>query len=265
MSIVATILGCGSSGGVPRVGFGWGACDPDEPRNRRRRCSLLIERVEESGRTTALIDTGPDLREQLLSADVAWIDGVVYTHEHADHTHGIDDLRVLAIFKRRLVDVHADVHTATMLRSRFAYCFETPPGSLYPPILTLHQLQPGVPIVIGGAGGPIELLPFRQQHGEIDSLGFRVGDLAYSSDINGLPEDSLPFVEGLGTWIVDALRAAPHPSHWSVEESVEWIRRMAPARGILTNMHTDLDYRLLADQLPDGIEPAFDGMRIEVR
>lgn len=264
MSLVATVLGCGSSGGVPRVGYGWGACDPAEPRNRRRRCSLLVERVGPDGRTTVLIDTGPDLRDQLLGADVKWVDGVLYTHEHADHTHGIDDLRVLAIYKRHLVDVYADDRTATLLRQRFAYCFETPPDSQYPPILTLHPLAAGEPVTIEGAGGPITALPFRQQHGDIEALGFRIGDFAYSCDLNGLPDDALPVLAGLGTWIVDALRPEPHPSHWSVAEALAWIRRLGPRQAFLTNMHTDLDYASLRDRLPPGVEPAFDGMRIAI-
>jgi phosphoribosyl 1,2-cyclic phosphate phosphodiesterase len=262
--LVATILGCGSSGGVPRVGFGWGACDPSEPRNRRRRCSLLVENITPQGRTTLLIDTGPDLRDQLLDAEVQWIDGVLYTHEHADHVHGIDELRVLAIFKRRLVDVHAGERTASLLRERFGYCFSTPPGSQYPPILTLHTLTPGKPLGIDGAGGSIKVLPFRQNHGDIDALGFRIGGLAYSSDVSGLPDESLETLEDLDTWIVDALRVQPHPSHWSLAEALGWIERIRPRRAILTNMHTDLDYRTLRATLPPHVEPAFDGMSIEI-
>jgi len=264
MTLTATILGCASSGGVPRVGYGWGACDPSEPKNRRRRCSLLVERVGPDGKTTVLIDTGPDVREQLLDAKVEWVDGVLYTHEHADHIHGIDDLRVLAIYKRRLVDVYAEARTAAMLRHRFGYCFETPAGSQYPPILTLRTLEVGQPITIDGAGGAITALPFLQEHGDITALGFRIGDLAYSSDINGLPEESLPVLDGLGTWIVDALRPQPHPSHWSLPETLAFIERLRPRRAILTNMHTDLDFRTLQHALPANVEPAFDGLRVEI-
>jgi phosphoribosyl 1,2-cyclic phosphate phosphodiesterase len=264
VSLTATILGCGSSGGVPRVGLGWGECDPSEPRNRRRRCSLLVERIGPGGRTTILIDTGPDLRAQLLDAEVGWIDGVLYTHEHADHTHGIDDLRGLAIARRRLVDVFADENTAALLSSRFGYCFTTPPGSSYPPILTLHRLEVGRPITISGAGGPVSALPFLQFHGDIDSLGFRIGDLAYSSDLNGLPGESLPALAGVRTWIVDALRPSPHPSHWSLAETLDWIKRIAPQRAVLTNMHTELDYRTLERTLPPGVEPGYDGMRVPI-
>jgi phosphoribosyl 1,2-cyclic phosphate phosphodiesterase len=264
MKLTATLLGCGSSGGVPRIGFGWGCCDPAEARNRRRRCSLLVEREGPSGRTTVLIDTGPDVRQQLLDAEVDWVDGVLYTHEHADHTHGIDDLRVLAINKRRRVDVYADAQTSTLLRSRFSYCFETPRGSSYPPILTMHSLEIGVDTAIEGAGGPIEALPFDQDHGDIHSLGFRVGNFAYSSDINGLSGESEAKLQDLDIWIVDALRPQPHPSHWSLPETLGWIERLKPRRAILTNMHTDMDYETLRRTLPAGVEPGFDGLRIDI-
>lgn len=262
--LVATILGCGSSGGVPRVGYGWGACDPHNPRNRRRRCSLLLDQAGPQGRTTAIVDTGPDLREQLLSSGTEWLDGVLYTHEHADHTHGIDDLRVLAINRHRLVDVHADAATTVKLMQAFGYCFATPSGSSYPPILTLHSIEPGRPVVVEGAGGAITALPFRQHHGDIDSLGYRIGSLAYSSDLNDLPEESLPALRDLDVWIVDALRPSPHPSHLSLREALAWIERIRPRRAILTNMHTDLDYETLRRSLPEGVEPAYDGLQIEV-
>jgi len=264
MGIVATLLGCASSGGVPRVGFGWGSCDPDEPRNRRRRCSLLLERDGPDGRTTVLVDTGPDVRQQLLDAEVKAIDGVLYTHEHADHTHGIDDLRVLALYQRRLVDIYADQQTATLLRSRFNYCFETPVGSNYPPILTLNTLSAGKMVGIAGAGGIIQALPFNQDHGDIQALGFRIGNLAYSSDVNGLTEQSEALLQGLDVWIVDALRPQPHPSHWSLPEALEWIERLKPKRAILTNMHTDMDYQTLRRTLPGGVVPGYDGMQISI-
>jgi phosphoribosyl 1,2-cyclic phosphate phosphodiesterase len=264
MALTATLLGCGSSGGVPRVGFGWGSCDPAEPRNRRRRCALLLEQEGPEGRTTVLIDTGPDVRQQLLDAEVAKIDGVLYTHEHADHTHGIDDLRVLALYQRSLIDIHADQRTASLLRMRFAYCFETPPGSSYPPILALHMIAAGDRVSVGGAGGFIRALPFDQDHGDIQSLGFRFGNLAYSSDINGLSPESEKRLEDLDVWIVDALRPQPHPSHWSLPEALAWIERVKPKRAILTNMHTEMDYRTLRETLPEGVEPGYDGMRIDI-
>ncbi|MEP9353408.1 MBL fold metallo-hydrolase [Xanthobacter sp. KR7-65] len=258
-----TILGCGSSGGVPRVGQGWGACDPQNPRNRRRRCSMLVERQGPSGKTVVLVDASPDLREQLLDLGVTHLDGVLFTHEHADHTHGIDDLRPLAIHNRRKVDIYSDEDTSRVLHQRFGYCFETPPGSGYPPILTDHRFREGRPIVVDGAGGPVTALPFRQHHGDIDSFGFRFGDVAYSSDLNALPDNSLAHLHGLDVWVIDALRETPHPSHFTLQEALDHVARLRPRRAILTNLHTDLDYSVLASSLPDGVVPAYDGLSFQ--
>ena len=260
-SMTVTILGCGSSGGVPRPALGWGACDPANPKNRRRRCSLLVARGD-GPRTRVLVDTSPDLREQLIDAEVDWLDGVLFTHEHADHTHGIDDLRGLFIHARRRLDAYVDEATSRVLVDRFGYCFATPPGSNYPPILNEHRIAPGAPVTVTGEGGPITVLPFRQDHGDIPSLGFRFGGVAYSSDLVDLPEASIPLLAGLDLWIVDALRDKPHPSHFSVDEALAWIARLKPRRAILTNMHTDLDYAELKARLPAGVEPAYDGMTI---
>ena len=257
-----TILGCGTSGGVPRPGTGWGACDPNNPKNRRRRCALLVEKTGEAGTTRVLVDVGPDLREQLLAADVNWLDGVFITHEHADHTHGIDDLRGLFIRSKKRVDVYFDAPTERMMRDRFGYCFETPAGSEYPPIVNGHRISPGKAVTITGPGGPLEVLPFLQRHGDIDSLGFRFGDLAYSSDLSDLPDDSLSELAGLEVWIVDALRYAGHPSHFSLDDALGWIARIKPKRAVLTDMHSDLDYATLRTKLPAHIEPAYDGMQI---
>jgi len=258
-----TILGCGSSMGVPRVGLGWGACDPSNPKNRRRRCSLLVERTASNGGVTRLlVDTTPDLRDQLLDAGVDRLDGVLYTHEHADHTHGIDDLRPLFVKNRRQIDVYCDDVTSQSLRARFGYCFKTPPGSGYPPILREHRLVAGQPLEITGEGGPIPVLPVLQNHGDIPSLGFRIGGLAYSADIKALPPESLPHMANLDIWVVDALRHDPHPSHMDLAESLEWIRRVGARRALLTNLHSDLDYEALRAQLPAHIEPAFDGLQI---
>jgi phosphoribosyl 1,2-cyclic phosphate phosphodiesterase len=209
MSLKATILGCGTSGGVPRIGNQWGACDPNNPKNRRRRCALLVEREGPGGTTRILVDTPPDLREQLIDAEVGILDGVLYTHEHADHCHGIDDLRMVCYNARRRVDVYHDAVTGRVLRERFAYCFETPEGSEYPAVLEGHEI---------------------------------------------------PHLEGLDIWILDALRYTEHPSHLSVEQALAWIERLKPTRAVLTHMHVDLDYAALADELPDGVEPAYDGM-----
>ncbi|MDR3422218.1 MAG: MBL fold metallo-hydrolase [Xanthobacteraceae bacterium] len=264
MTLKITILGCGSSGGVPRPALGWGDCDPNNPKNRRRRTSLLVERGESSGATRVLIDTPPDLREQLLDAAVDGLDGVLYTHEHADHTHGIDDLRAYFIKRRQLVDVYFDEHNAKMMHSRFGYCFKSPPGSEYPPILREHRLTAGQPVTIKGQGGPIAALPILQQHGDIPSLGFRFGNFAYSCDLNGLPAESVGALAGLDIWIVDALRYRPHPSHFSVADALGWIERVKPGRAILTNLHSDLDYEALRMELPPRVEPAYDGMTFSV-
>jgi len=257
-----TILGCGSSGGVPRPALGWGACDPKNPKNRRRRTSLLVEQHNAHGTTRILVDTPPDLREQLLDAGVDHLDGVLFTHEHADHTHGIDDLRSLAIHRRRRVDVYLDEATAKVVRARFGYCFATPPGSEYPPILTEHRIEAGRAIDIAGTGGSLTALPFAQEHGDISSLGFRFGGLAYSCDLKRLPPESVAVLAGIEVWIVDALRYTPHPSHFSLDEALEWIGKVGPQRAILTNLHSDLDYDVLRAKLPAHVEPAYDGMTV---
>jgi phosphoribosyl 1,2-cyclic phosphate phosphodiesterase len=209
-----------------------------------------------------LIDTTPDLRAQLLDADVDRLDAVLFTHEHADHTHGIDDLRVLAIHQRQRIPVYLDEPTSAVLRARFGYCFERPPGSSYPPILDEHRLQPGHPVTIDGAGGRIVALPFLQDHGDIPALGFRFDGLAYSADLKRIPPESVATLAGLDVWIVDALRYTPHPSHFSVDEALAAIERVRPRRAILTNMHVDLDYDALRARLPTHVAPAYDGMRI---
>jgi phosphoribosyl 1,2-cyclic phosphate phosphodiesterase len=264
MTLRFTILGCGSSMGVPRPALGWGACDPNNLRNRRRRTSLLIDRHAPTGRTRVLVDTSPDLREQLLAADVEWLDGVLMTHEHADHTHGIDDLRPLFVRKRRRVDLYANEPTAAALRTRFGYCFEKPPGSEYPPILAEHRLVPGQAVSVAGEGGPITALPILQQHGDIVSLGFRIGDFGYSCDLSSLPAESATALAGLDVWVLDALRYNPHPSHISVTDALGWIGRLKPRRAILTNLHADLDYETLRRELPPQVEPAYDGMTVEL-
>ena len=263
MSLRLTILGCGSSGGVPRVGQGWGACDPANPKNRRRRCSVLVERAGAAGTTSVLIDTSPDLREQLLDAEVKRLDGVLLSHPHADHTHGVDDLRPLCLVMRRRIDVHMNELTSLIVRRAFAYIFETPEGSSYPPIANELRLQAGKLCRIEGPGGAIEAMPFDLDHGEISALGFRFGALAYTPDVKQIPEASLPFLEGLDLWIIDALRYRPHPSHFSLDDALHWIERMRPRRAILTNLHTDLDYETLRTSLPKHVTPAYDGMRLE--
>jgi phosphoribosyl 1,2-cyclic phosphate phosphodiesterase len=269
MTLKITILGCGSSGGVPRPALGWGDCDPKNPKNRRRRTSVLVERQNNEspgkhGTTRILVDTSPDLREQLLDAEVDWVDAVFYTHEHADHTHGIDDLRALFISRHRRIDAYLDEATSASLNNKFGYCFTAPPGSDYPPIVSEHRLTPGIPVTIEGEGGPIEALPFAQEHGDIASLGFRFGNLAYSCDLSALPPESVAALADLDVWIVDALRYRQHPSHFSLSDALAWIERLKPRRAILTNLHADLDYEVLRGKLPVHVVPAFDGMTVTV-
>ncbi|OYX23839.1 MAG: phosphoribosyl 1,2-cyclic phosphodiesterase, partial [Rhodobacterales bacterium 32-66-7] len=255
-----TILGCGSSGGVPRLGNDWGDCDPTNPKNRRRRCALLVTRETDGGTTRVLIDTPPDLREQLLDAGVGAVDAVVYTHSHADHMHGIDDLRQVVYNLGRRLAVWADGPTQEALLSRFGYAFVQPPGSPYPPILDLHAITG--PVTIDGAGGAVTLTPFRAEHGSMDALGFRIGPLAYLPDAVAIPKESWPLLTGLECWIVDSLRRKPHPTHAHLAMTLDWIARARPARAILTNMHIDLDYDTLKAELPPHITPAYDGMTV---
>ncbi len=264
MSTTITILGCGSSGGVPRIGNDWGQCDPGNPKNRRRRCSALVTKTGPGGVTRVLIDTSPDLRDQMLTSGISEIDGVIYTHEHADHTHGIDDLRAFFLLNRQRVEIWADEATGQMLTTRFTYCFYTAPGSDYPPIIKLNRIAAGQPVTIAGAGGAVTALPFRVHHGNIDALGFRIGDAAYTPDLNGVPAESLPALAGLDLWIVDALRRTRHPSHWSLTETLDFIRQVRPKRSVITNLHVDLDFATLQRELPLGVEPAFDGLELTV-
>ncbi|HEX3663784.1 MAG TPA: MBL fold metallo-hydrolase [Rhizomicrobium sp.] len=266
--LVVTILGCGSSGGVPRIGGpdgkgDWGACDPANPRNRRWRCSALVQRQSDSGITSVLVDTSPDMREQLLSVGTARLDGVIITHDHADQLHGIDDLRAVYHELRHEVDVYADWKTLDAVKQRFRYCFDTAVGSLYPPILAGKVIaEPFREFAIDGPGGPVPVLAFPQTHGPIRSLGLRFGPIAYSSDVSGLSGEAFDALDGVKGWIVDALRYTPHPTHANVATALEWIARVKPKHAVLTNLHQDLDYKKLKRELPEGVEPAYDGLVI---
>ena len=264
MSVRLTILGCGSSGGVPRVGRdGWGACDPSEPKNIRRRCSILVQRLTQHHVTSVLVDLSPDLRMQLLDAALERLDAILLTHPHADHIHGIDDVRPIVQQMRKRLDIYMDEPTSKVVNTAFSYIFRTPEGSLYPPLLNERRLHSGVACTVDGDGGAIHATPFLLNHGEIDALGFRFGDIAYSPDVKDIPDESLPHLANLDLWIIDALRYTTHPSHFTLDEALGWIERMKPRRAILTNLHTDLDYATLGRILPKHVSPAYDGMIIE--
>ncbi len=260
--IEVTILGCGSSGGVPRGDGDWGRCDPTDPRNRRTRCSLLVRRRGPDGETVVLIDTSPDLREQALAAGINHVDAVLYTHDHADQTHGIDDLRVFAIRNRRRIPAWMDPPTHAALTERFRYIFDSVQG--YPAILDARALPPlGQPFQIDGAGGPIPVTTFDQAHGPIPSMGYRIGGMAYSSDVSTLDETAIAAVRGCDLWIVDALRWTRHPTHAHVDQALDWIARAEVERAVLTNLHIDLDYNALAALVPANVEVACDGWQAD--
>lgn len=263
-----TLLGSGSSAGVPRIGGDWGACDPKEPRNQRSRGGLLVQRWigppgDPMQATTVLVDTSPDLRSQLLAAHVKRVDAVLYSHDHADQTHGIDDLRAFYITHRTRIPVYMDEATRASLHRRFGYCFKGENG--YPAILDdVGTLTSGVSVRVIGPGGAIEALPLAQDHGGIVSFGFRFGRAAYSNDVVAMSDEVLAALVGLDLWIVDALRYKPHPTHAHLARSLEWIGQVRPKRAVLTNLHIDMDYRTLEAELPAGVEPGYDGWKLDL-
>jgi len=265
-SLVFTLLGSGSSGGVPRADGNWGACDPSEPRNRRRRCSLLVQRRGQGAgalgsgpMTSVVVDTSPDFREQAIDAKLQRLDGILFTHDHADQTHGLDDIRAFAINQRQRIPAWMDEPTRRRLNARFNYIFESQGG--YPAISDLNPMPPpGQAFRIDGPSGAIPVTAFDQEHGEIRSLGFRFGPVAYSPDVNLLPETAFEALEGVEIWIVDALRYTPHPTHAHLDRTLSWIDRVKPRLAVLTNLHIDMDFNRLSAELPDGVAPGFDGM-----
>jgi phosphoribosyl 1,2-cyclic phosphate phosphodiesterase len=254
--VKVTVLGCGASTGVPAIGPNWGACDPADPRNRRRRCSLLVE----IGAVGLLIDTSPDLREQLIDAGVRRLDAVLLTHAHADHLHGIDDIRQLNRLMKAAIPLWADAPTLAEIGRRFGYVLEPPrePGHFYKPTLEPHAITG--PFAVAG----VDVRPFAQNHGFSTTLGFRIGGLAYSTDVTELDEPALAALAGIELWIVDCMRKAPHPTHSHLAKTLGWIERVAPRRAVLTHMDQSLDYRVLAAELPAGVEPGYDGLAIDL-
>jgi phosphoribosyl 1,2-cyclic phosphate phosphodiesterase len=258
-----TILGCGSSGGVPRATGDWGACDPNEPKNRRTRGGAMLQQWRGAAgapedATTVLIDTPTDLRLQLAAAKPARIDAVLFSHDHADQTHGIDDVRAYFLRQRAPIAAYMDAPTRKSLLARFGYCFNGPAG--YPAILRdAGDLTPLTPVAIDGPGGVLRVTPIAQDHGGTISLGFRAGPVGYSNDVVAMPEASFGALDGLALWIVDALREKPHPTHAHLQMALDWIALLKPARAVLTNLTQELDYQALKARLPDGVEPAYDG------
>lgn len=264
MELEVVILGSGSSGGVPRGDGDWGACDPSEQRNRRTRCSALIRRHGLDGVTSVLIDTSPDLREQALAAGIRHVDGVLFTHDHADQTHGIDDLRVFAIRSRQRIPAWMDAATRVALTHRFDYIFESKLG--YPAIVEARDIPPhGEVWAVEGAGGAVPVVTFDQAHGPIRSVGYRCGPVAYSSDVSDLDEAAIEAVRGCDLWIVDALRYTPHPTHAHLERTLDWIARSGVRRAVLTNLHIDMDYKILSEIVPDNVEVGFDGWTVRLK
>jgi phosphoribosyl 1,2-cyclic phosphate phosphodiesterase len=261
-----TVLGCASSPGVPRVNGDWGACDPLNPKNRRTRAAFLIRQIgPDGGETTVAVDTGPDFREQMITNKVHSLDAVIYTHSHADHVHGIDDLRGFALSQRKRIPIYADPETMARIRAGFGYCLETPPGSEYPPITEPRLINSlDDPILIDGAGGTIAIQPLDQVHGSIRSLGYRIGDVAYCCDVSDFPRATIERLQGLDTLIIDSLQYKPHPSHLSVDQALWWIDKLDPKRAYLTHMHVPLDYETVANETPERVEPCYDGLTFEV-
>lgn len=262
--LTVKILGCGCSTGVPRVDGHWGACDPANPKNRRSRCSAwfgLHDTRTPEHYTSVVVDTSPDFRDQMLRAGVNHLDAVLWTHDHADQTHGIDDIRAYTFARGAPLDGYMDEATRETLRSRFGYVFTGKFG--YPSICRDHLIPDhGTPWFIAGPGGDMKVTTFDQAHGPIRSVGYRIGDVAYSSDVSDLPEESFAQLSGVKLWIVDALRRKPHPTHAHLDLVLKWIERVRPERTVLTNLHQDMDYDTLRAELPDCVEPAYDQMTI---
>ncbi|MEM1378479.1 MAG: MBL fold metallo-hydrolase [Pseudomonadota bacterium] len=260
-----TVLGCGSSPGTPRPNGDWGACDPKNPKNRRMRASILVEKISDKGaRTSVVIDTGPDFREQMLMANVEQIDAVVYTHPHADHIHGVDDVRTFVLSQGQMIPAYADKATMERLEAGFGYIFKTPEGSLYPPIMTLEEIHHDQPFHVKAHGGDLEFIPLYQKHGSINSLGFRIADFAYCPDVSAIPDKTVAMMQNLDVLIIDALQYREHVSHFSLQQALDFIDEVKPQRAYLTHMHIPLDYDTVQRETPDHVEPCYDGMTISL-
>jgi phosphoribosyl 1,2-cyclic phosphate phosphodiesterase len=249
-----TILGCGSSGGVPLIGGIWGKCDPKNPRNRRTRVSILIE----DGEKTVLVDTSPDMRQQLLGCELKKLDAVLFTHAHADHCHGVDELRSINWLTQKPIDIYADAMTMLELNNRFGYIFRgAGKGNFFKPSVIPHEISGAFSI------GALDVFPFYQNHGTIRSLGFRFGNFAYSTDVHDFDDNALAALRGIKTWILDCVREEDHPTHLTLAEALQWVETVKPERVFLTHLSHKMDYETLINTLPSGVLPAYDGLVIE--
>jgi len=249
-----TVLGCGSSGGVPLIGNNWGNCDPTHRRNRRTRVSILVETSE----TTLIVDTSPDMREQLLGCELKKLDAVLFTHAHADHCHGIDELRSINWLTQKAVDIFADPLTMAELKERFAYIFNRTGGTnFYRPAVVPHEVE-GEFVV-----GDLAITAIPQNHGNVTSMGYRFGDLTYSTDVHNFEASAFEALRGTKIWIVDCVREEPHPTHSHLSQTLKWIAEIKPERAYLTHMNHTMDYANILAKLPAGVEPAYDGLVIE--
>ncbi|TVR80774.1 MAG: MBL fold metallo-hydrolase [Rhodospirillales bacterium] len=252
------ILGSGASSGTPAIDWGWGGCDPANPRNRRTRPAILVE----DSATRILVDTPPDLREQLINAGVSTVDAVLYTHAHADHLHGIDDLRAINRARNAALDAYADAKTLEVIGTRFGYVLEPLDAGAtfyYKPTLVPHLVEDGSSFAVG----TIPVTAFTQSHGFSTTLGFRFGPVGYTTDVVELPEHAFAILAGVRLWIIGAMVDRPHKTHCDVDKAIRWVQRIQPDRAVLTHLGNDLDYAALAARLPAGIEPAYDGMVLE--
>ena len=256
MTIEVTILGCGSSGGVPLIGNIWGPCDPNDSRNTRRRVSILVKK----NKKTFLVDTSPDLRMQMLDAKVKDVDAVLYTHSHADHVHGIDDLRAFCWQRKdnKPLPIYSDQYTIDQITNRFDYAFENKYGPAVPS-LAANTISIGNNTIQG-----VNVEAIKQIHGKGFSLGYRFDNVAYSTDVNNLPNESMEQLKDLDLWIVDCVRYEPHYSHSHFDQTISWIKKLKPKRAILTHMGHWLDYNDLKNKCPDNVEPGIDGMVVKI-
>ena len=263
--LVFKILGSGCSTGVPRIDGYWGACDPDNPKNRRSRCAAwcgLYDDNDPDRMTSVAIDTAPEFREQMVRAGVRSLDAILWTHDHADQAHGIDDMRAYTFARGGPIDGYMDQATNDTFRRRFGYVFTGLMG--YPAICVDRIIPPhGTDWSVDGAGGALPITTFAQHHGPIQSVGYRIGDIAYSSDISDIPEESYPALQGLKLWIVDAMRRKPHPTHAHLDKTLAWVEQFRPDKTVLTNLHQEMDYETLRRDLPESVEPAYDQMKFD--